>query len=425
MKTDYISLIPTASNQRVFSTANHAALWFSLGVGLLVIQIGAYLVPGMGTRDAAIAIIAGSILGAAILAWVALTACRTGLSSAGLIQTVFGPSFGRIPIVLNIVQLIGWASFELVIMRDSTAAIVEKMAGIALSPWLTTSLWGGLLAVLMLAPMLTLVRQFVSRIGLPLVIASLAWLTWQFWIRLDDAGVSAFWNRAGDGSMGLLSGMDLVMAMPISWLPLIADYARHGKQASGAFWGTWGGYAIANMWCYGLGVLVATTADPGTDLVGALLLAQGGLIALGLIMIDELDNAYGDLYSASISASAIQPRQATSHWSLKRIALTLTVVSTLIAIVLPMTQLEPFMLLLSSIFIPLYGTVLGHMWGKTAIPAQRENVVGFCIWVSGIAVYHTIGKLAPDWGATIPTLILTILISKAYSTVQRKRVVKC
>ena len=83
-------------------------------------------------------------------------------------------------------------------------------------------------------------------------------------------------GRTGDGSMGLLSAMDLVIAMPISWLPLLADYARFGKSGRGAFGGTWLGYAVANVWCYALGVLVVSVSTPGADLVGTLLLAQGG-----------------------------------------------------------------------------------------------------------------------------------------------------
>lgn len=409
-------LTPVANDQRVFSSLNHAALWFSLGVGLLVIQIGAYLVPAMGTRDAAVAIVLGSVLGAAVLAWVAHVACRTGLSSAGLIQSVYGTNFGKLPIVLNVVQLIGWTSFELVVMRDSTGAIVENTLGYAPTTWVTTAFWGALLASLMLAPMLTLVRQFVSRVGLPLVVLSLAWLTWQFMLRLGDGGFSAFWHKTGDASMSLLSGMDLVMAMPISWLPLIADYARHGKQAGGAFWGTWAGYAIANMWCYALGVLVANTTQPGTDLVAALLLAQGGLIALGLIMIDELDNAYGDLYSASMATNALQAGLVKRVWTFRRVALSLAGVSTVIAMVLPMHQLEPFMLLLSSIFIPLYGTVLGRQWGQTVHTVQRQDPVACSIWLLGIGAYHTIAQMAPAWGAAIPTLLLTIVLSKVHAT---------
>ena len=62
--------------------------------------------------------------------------------------------------------------------------------------------------------------------------------------------------------------------------------------------------------------MVVSVAEPGTDLVAALLLAQGGLVALGLILIDELDNAYGDVYSGSstrIRPSATRPPCASSR----------------------------------------------------------------------------------------------------------------
>jgi hypothetical protein len=51
--------------------------------------------------------------------------------------------------------------------------------------------------------------------------------------------------------------------------------------------------------------MVVSVAEPGTGLVTALLLAQGGLVALGLILIDELDNAYGDVYSGSVSTHSL------------------------------------------------------------------------------------------------------------------------
>ena len=45
-----LALSPVAPNERVFGFFQHASLWFSLGVGLLVMQIGAYLVPAVGPR---------------------------------------------------------------------------------------------------------------------------------------------------------------------------------------------------------------------------------------------------------------------------------------------------------------------------------------------------------------------------------------
>ena len=78
------------------------------------------------------------------------------------------------------------------------------------------------------------------------------------------------------------------------------------------------GYALANVWCYALGVMVVSVAEPGTELVMALLLAQGGLVALGLILIDELDNAYGDVYSGSVSTHSLLPRWSVKRWGRPR-----------------------------------------------------------------------------------------------------------
>jgi putative hydroxymethylpyrimidine transporter CytX len=358
-----------------------------------------------------LAIVLGSLLGSGLLAWVAKIACDSGLSSAGLIHRVYGPSFARLPVLLNIVQLIGWTTFELVIMRDGTHAIIQKAFGMDLSPLWTTVLWGGVLTLLMTGSMLTLVRRFVSRVGLPLVILSLLWLSWHFVGLAQQQGWAAFMARQGNGSMGMLSAMDLVIAMPVSWLPLVADYARHGRTGASTLRGTWLGYALANVWCYALGVLVASVSEPGTDLVAALLLAQGGLLALGLILLDELDNAYGDVYSGAMSSRSLH-----AGWSLRRWGVTIAVFCTALALVLPMHSLEPFLLTLSSIFVPLYGVILGRLCTTstaTGTTAKGMNVPAAAIWLVGIAVFHVCAHWTPQWGSAIPSLIVTFALALA------------
>ena len=81
----HASSLPVPSADRVFGFGQHASLWFSLGVGLLVMQVGSFLVPALSLRDALLAIVAGSVLGAGLLAWVAAIGCREGLSSSLLI----------------------------------------------------------------------------------------------------------------------------------------------------------------------------------------------------------------------------------------------------------------------------------------------------------------------------------------------------
>lgn len=405
------ALTPLPAGERLFGWRDHAALWLSLGVGLLVMQIGAYLVPALGTQAALMVIVFGSVLGAGLLAWTAKIGCDSGLSSAGLMHATYGSSFARLPVLLNIVQLIGWTTFELVVMRDGTVAIARQSGGFSASLWpvLATILWGAVLLALLSGSMVKLVRKFIGRYGLPLIFASLVWLSWQFLSKASAQGLSEIWNRTGNGSMSSLSALDLVIAMPVSWLPLVADFARHGRNGNSALRGTWLGYAVANMWCYSLGLLVALTT-PSTDLVAALLLAQGGLIALGLILIDEVDNAYGDVYSGSVAGHSLQPR-----WSVRRWGMSLAIVCTALALVLPIHSLEPFLLMLSSVFVPLYGVILARLAGQpnvVQLMTQRKvDTSAVVIWLLGVACYHLFAQFSPEWGSALPTLVLTFVLA--------------
>ncbi|AVO42862.1 purine-cytosine permease family protein [Simplicispira suum] len=411
------ALAPIAPDRRVFGLRDHAALWFSLGVGLLVMQVGAYLMPALGTKEAMLAIVGGSLIGAGMLGWVAKIGCDSGLASAGLMHAVYGRSFARLPIILNIVQLLGWGTFELVIMRDATVAIGRQSGAMLAGYWpvLATLLWGGVITLLISGSMVQLVRQIISRVALPLVVLSLLWLTWKFLGMAQAQGLEALWQRRGEGGMGVLPALDLVIAMPISWLPLVADYARHGKSGSAALRGTWAGYALANIWCYALGVLVALVL-PSADLVTALLLAQGGLIALSLILIDEVDNAYGDAYSGAVSTHSLLPR-----WSVRQWGLLIALLCTGMALVLPMHSLEPFLLLLSSVFVPLFGAILGRLAGRSDVAAQVEgarpaHAAPIAIWIGGIAFYHLLPQFSSALGSALPTLALSFALARITRT---------
>ena len=361
------ALAPVAAQDRVFVWRDHASLWFSLGVGLLVMQMGAYLLPALSTMQALMAIGLGSVVGAGLLGWVGKLGCDSGLSSAGLMHSVYGRNFARLPIFLNIIQLLGWGSFELVVMRDATVALGKQSGAMTAAywPWLATLIWGSVILLLMSGNMTTLVRRIISRVA----------------------------------------------------LPLVADYARHGKSGKSALTGAWTGFALANIWCYSLGVLVALTL-PSEDLVTALLLAQGGLIALSLILLDEVDNAYGDAYSGAMSAHSILPA-----WSIRRWGLLIAALCTGLAMVLPMHSLEPFLLLLSSCFVPLFGVMLGRLaFGTNAVelmrdaPAVRWDAVA--IWVLGIAFYHLLPYVTTAMGSALPTLVLTFTTAVATRQLQ-------
>ena len=130
----------------------------------------------------------------------------------------------------------------------------------------------------------------------------------------------------------------------------------------------------------------------------------------GLILIDEVDNAYGDLYSGAVAGHSLQP-----GWNVRRWGMALAVLCTALALVLPMHSLEPFLLMLSSVFVPLYGVILARLAGQgdiASLMTQRTvNYTAVAIWLLGIACYHLCAQLAPSWGAALPTLGLTFALA--------------
>ncbi|HEX7324202.1 MAG TPA: hypothetical protein VF292_02460 [Rhodanobacteraceae bacterium] len=210
----------------------------------------------------------------------------------------------------------------------------------------------------------------------------------------------------------VFAALDLVIAMPVSWLPVVSDYARHGRLGrrgpSRTLSATWLSYALANIWGYGLGVLVAATAPNDGSLAAGIAVIHGGLAALGLILLHEFSNLYGGAYAATVSGGSALPRLGDRRWKIL-----ITVACTIGALLLPIRNMQPFLLLLSSIFVPLFGVILGRVGFAAAERAPQEprhiDVPAMVAWLVGVAMYQLLAHFAPAVGSTIPTLALTLI----------------
>ena len=117
--------------------------------------------------------------------------------------------------------------------------------------------------------------------------------TWRPWPA--PARAASFW-----------AGVDLAIALPISWVPLVADYARFGRSAGSAFWAP----PSATSWPRSVlrpGVLFLLSIGQG-DVIAALLAVPVGLLALAVLVVDETDEASANLYSAGVSLKNAAPR---------------------------------------------------------------------------------------------------------------------
>lgn len=402
----YDPLTPVPAERRVFGGRDAFSLWFSLGIGLLVLQAGAFLVPGLSLGMALAAIVTGSVLGALLLAAAGVVGADTGLSAMGTLRLALGARGAAVPAVLNAVQLVGWGAFEIIAMRDAADALARQTFGLS-NPLAWTVLFGALATWLAFMGPVSFVRRFLRAWGLWLLLGGAGWLTWRL---LSQHDLTALFAKAGTGEMSFGAGVDLVVAMPLSWLPLIADYTRFGRSSGRMFRGSAAGYLLANIWFMGLGACYALAAGGGEGLLLTALAAAGGGIALLLIVVDETDNAFADIHSAAVSTATLAPLRPA------HLALAFGALCTLIALVAPLARYEGFLLLIGSVFAPLFGVLLTDHFVVRRRRAQAAgafawglNLAGLLAWAAGIAAYQGFSRLAPELGATLPALTVAAL----------------
>jgi len=411
---------PVPSEQRVLRFFDLFVLWSSLGVGLLVLEAGALLVPGLSPGLALLAILAGSLIGILLLALTGLAGSDHAVPTMVLLRPVLGQRGSYLPSLFNLVQLVGWTAFEFWVMGLAASRVSEALFGFSgYGLWLVVfALFCTLLA---LGGPLMVIRQWLKKFGVWLVYGATVWMTIYLFTQYD---IPALLSQPGTGDLPFLLGVDLVVAMPISWLPLVADFNRFARRPRPAFWGTYLGYLLANVWFYGLGMLFILTlqvAEPTPEsLTTAIVAITGGAIAMIVILVDETDNAFADIYSAAVSVQNIVP-----HLSQRLIVLLVGAVGLGLAAFLTMDRFSDFLLLIGSVFVPLFGILAadyfvlrrrrlevdelyrpgGAYWYRDGV-----NWLGVAAWAAGIAVYHLVARGLPDLGATIPGFAVAFLL---------------
>jgi putative hydroxymethylpyrimidine transporter CytX len=406
---------PVPRENRSLGFLDYFVLWADLGIGLLVLLAGSFLVPGLGLGKALLATVIGSVLGCLLLSMVGILGSRTSLPTMVLLRPVLGIRGSYLPSALNVIQLIGWTIFEFVVMGFAADAVSKAVFGQSnLVLW--TAIFAAIVILLGLGGPIGVVRQWLKKFAVWVAIATTLWLTWHL---LTTYNLAALFNKPGNGSVPFWVGVDLVIAMPISWLPLVADYNRFARKSAPAFWGTFLGYLLTNVWFYALGAMVFLSAGLSQEpkgFVSAIALIAGW-VALLILLVDETHNAWADLYSSVISMQNIFPK-VKQRW----LILGLGIFSFLIALVLDITQYENFLLLTGSFFIPLFGILTADYF---LLRAQKYpvseffrshgaywfhgglNIWGLIAWVVGLLVYQVtnptiLGAFIPGWAQIVP-----------------------
>jgi putative hydroxymethylpyrimidine transporter CytX len=405
---------PTKAKEKNLTGIDFFLLWAGAAVSLAEIWAGG-TISGAGFLAAAVAIVIGHVIGNTPLALGGILGSRHGIPTMVSIRPSFGVVGSQFAALLNIIQLVGWTAVMLLICGFTINTLFED---VNYRIWIATA---GIITTLW-AIVGHRFWKWMQRAAVTLLLVLCVVLTYVVLVNYDISEII----RTGpslQSPIGFGLAMDLVIAMPISWLPLVSDYSRFSKSSKGAFWGTWWGYLIVGSWMYLLGLFASIAT--GTDTPDAMvieLMGKAGLIipAVIIVIFSTVTTTFLDIYSASVSTQNIFSR-LSGRWGI----LGAGILGTIIALFFPATQYETFLLFIGSIFCPLFGVVLSDYFILSKLKIETKelfkkggkywysggfNITALFSWGVGFLIYHGMAIFLPNIGASLPAIVASALI---------------
>ena len=388
---------PVPERLRTLSLFDGFLLWANLSVSLLVIVAGALLVLpgssgglGLSLPEAMGALVAAAIVGNLMLALGGLIGADARVPTMVLLRAPLGRRGSYLPTGLNILQCLGWSVFEITVIAIAAGALSQRLLGVHLI-WMWKLVFGALgLGLALLGPV-GFVRRYVRKIGIWAVAASIVYLA--VWI-LQHGHVGKLWNAGGHGGSFWL-GVDLIIALTVSWVPLVADYTRFSRTRRAAFVGAGLGYLLPTLFQFGFGAILVLShpliSGPADVLTTVAAGGVGSVLALLALTVDETDEAFANIYSTAVSLQNYLPRA-----SQRLLIVGVAVVATAISLGIDLTQYQQFLLLLGAFFVPLFGVLLAD-WLVAGRHYTRDHVFGGPAWRPGMIGSWIVGFCLYEW----------------------------
>ena len=371
------------------SLFENGLIWFGAGVSIAEILTGTYFAP-LGMAKGLAAILIGHVIGCVLLFLSGVIGGRLQKSAMETVKDSFGIHGGQLFAILNVLQLAGWTS--IMIYDGALAAQGIFQVG----QWIWCLLIGVLIIVWILIG--------ITNLGKFNTVAMAA----LFILTLILAKVIFFNGTAAvvqDEAMSFGAAVELAVAMPLSWLPLISDYTREAKQPVKATAVSAIVYGIVSCFMYLIG-MGASIFTGESDI--AQIMVKAGLGAAGLLIVvfSTVTTTFLDAYSAGISSESIVSGIKGNY-----VAIAITIIGTIAAIVYPMDDITNFLYLIGSVFAPMIAIQIADFYilkrKSTDKPFQWRNLF---IWLIGFILYRILMRIDIVCGNTLPDMLLTIAL---------------
>ena len=372
------------------SVFSNALIWFGAGVSIAEILTGTYVAP-LGMAKGFLAIVVGHVIGCAMMPLAGLIGGYTGRSAMETVKMSFGRKGSLLFAVLNVLQLVGWTAIMIYDGALATNGILS------VGPWVWCVVIGALILVWIAVGITDLGR--INQIVMALL----------FLLTLVLCKVIFFSGNAmpavDDESLTFGAAVELAVAMPLSWLPLISDYTRDAEKPTQATWVSVIVYGLVSCWMYVIGMGAAIFTGE-YDIAVIMVKAGLGIAALVILVFSTVTTTFLDAWSAGISAESLSAKLDG-----KKTAMVVTVIGTVAAILFPMDDITGFLYLIGSVFAPMIAVqIADHFILKRDRFAVSTDARSLVIWLVGFAAYRLLMGVDTPVGYTLPDMVLTIVL---------------
>ena len=373
------------------STFQNSLIWFGAGVSLAEILTGTAFAPlGMGKGIAAIVI--GHIIGCTLFFLSGLIGGRTEKSAMETVKMSFGRRGGLLFAFLNVLQLVGWTA---IMIYDGALAV----GGIFdVGRWVWCLVIGALIVVWIVVGVTDL--GWINKIAM----AALFVLTLVLCKVIFFGGNAPVVGDLGE-VMSFGAAVELAVAMPLSWLPLISDYTREAEKPFQATLASTLTYGVVSCWMYIIG-MGASIYTGESDIAVIMVKAGLGIAALVILVLSTVTTTFLDAWSAGISAESLSSR-LSGKWT----AVVVAVVGTVGAIFFPMDDITGFLYLIGSVFAPMIAVQLADNFIlKRSSFELAFDWVNLAVWLVGFVLYRVLMTVDIVVGNTLPDMLITMVL---------------
>lgn len=385
--------------ERRTSVFENGLIWFGAAVSIAEILTGTYFAP-LGFSKGLLAILVGHVIGCAMLFFAGLIGGKVRKSAMETVKMSFGSKGALLFSVLNILQLVGWTG---IMIYDGALAVNGIFA---IGNWVWCLVIGALIVLWIMIGIKNLGKVNTVAMGALFILTIIL----SFVIFGGGSGL----NSSGEG-MTFGAAVELSVAMPLSWLPLISDYTREAEKPVKATAVSAVTYGVISCWMYVIGMGAAIFTGE-SDIAQIMVKAGLGVAGLLIIVFSTVTTTFLDAYSAGISSESLSAK-ISGKW----VAVAVTVIGTLGAIFLPLWDITNFLYFIGSVFAPMIAIQIADFFIlKRNQEAKPFSITNLIIWLVGFVVYRLLMRVDILVGNTLPDMLITIALCVAVEKIKKK-----